>query len=416
MNTAPATAAPTIHLRHPLVIFGILLYFINAFTDEKYNIPVAEFALIGLIFWQMVMRPSLLAVQGGITAAVLALALVAWVTFIDHYHGGDSGQMLRVMLRTGMFYAIILGYLLLPAKANVLRLMTGFMVGYILNFFVQAPITLVGSSAWLLKAILPTPAVVLFMLMERKILSRTLVRLLIAFLIFSLITMPLIASRGAFLSLFVGLGFYALARPAVIRRNVIILLALYLPFLTVTVVGIFYKPGNPYILTDWLASINYATISNVERTLMAYMNITALKESPLTGIGVGNDIPMMAPYYLSITKQTKTAAESPHNYYMELAVPYGLPALGLALIIWFLLYRGLFTAAAAQGLRRGVAAFACGTVAWIMLYQPVSSSTRMDVFTLMMFGLYGIRRITAFSPEQDQGSVSPPELPTEPLA
>ncbi|MCB2082097.1 MAG: hypothetical protein KDD76_05620, partial [Rickettsiales bacterium] len=95
------------------------------------------------------------------------------------------------------------------------------------------------GSFYELKYIIPTPAIIVMLLMfMRQFLSRPFFWLLLGFFLFALVMMPLIGSRGAFISTLVGLLFFAIARYTRLPRAVFIVIALYIPLIPATVMSI----------------------------------------------------------------------------------------------------------------------------------------------------------------------------------
>ena len=139
--------------------------------------------------------------------------------------------------------------------------------------------------------------------------------------------------------------------------------------------------------------IDYNTHSNVERITMLYSNITTIMEHPIVGIGTAAMVPTFEPYFVEMSGLAHATAESPHNYYMEFAVPFGVPATLIVLGILALIYRHAFKSVQRMGVSRGFAAFAITVIAWVMLYQPVASITRMDIFIILFSVLFGMQRM-----------------------
>ena len=381
---------------HPICIMGILLFFINDYSDETLNIPAGEFCFLAMVLASCIRSGSLLNVHSVWIAGITAIIFILWATFIDFYHYQNTHHMTRVWFKTFMFYAVIIGYIALPDKHYVFALAVGFLLGYIFNFFYESLLAIaegLGSNAvWKLKYIIPLPAgILMIMLFFRKHISTAIIIIMAIYLLYSFTLMPFIGSRGAFLSLIVGLCFYAAARIPHLPRTFLILIILYVPLVPFTLMAFtFYNDGNPAEIVQWLRDHDQFTLSNVERSMMIIANITALKEHPVAGIGLHSTPAMIDAYYTFVTEQKSVSARSPHNYYMEFAVPFGLPALACILVIWGIIYRLIFSAIRTLGHHRAVASYCCSVIAWIMIYQPVAGITRLEVFMMVIMGLYGL--------------------------
>ncbi len=390
-----ATVDSPFSIRMPLYWLGVLLFFINIETDERFGIPASEFILFGFILLQYMLHRSILNLTSLHITALLILFLVAWVTVVDYYHTPTSGEAVRVMLRNVLFYGIIIGYLYLPDKRPMFLLMLGLVSGYVLNFFHESFnmfITQPETSYYQLKYIIPAPGILaLILLGYRRQLPGPVLYLLLGCILYSIPAMLFIGSRGAFMSLFIGLLAYGIARYVRPPRWLIILAALSIPLIPVIIVSLAADPSNPMKLAEMLFALDYATHSNVERILMLTMSLEIMKDDFLLGIGRYNMVPMVEPYFVHLSGLKGMAAESPHNYYLEFSVPFGVPAMLLIIGIFSQLYRFMFIAAKQLNQPAGIASCAMFLTSWIMLYQPVAGITRVDIFIIMITALYGMQ-------------------------
>lgn len=374
-------------------VAGFLFFFVNHIIDKKINIPIGEFALIGVLIIEMMRQKKLIFLPVAHFLLFAAVLLILLCSAVDLYHTGSIGSALRVAIRTTLFYAIILFYIHIPDKRIAFTYCLGMVAGYVglfvctsLFYFLTQP----KNIYFQLKYLIPTPAIImLIVVMMKRHIPRLMWLYLVGYLVFSLLAMPLIGSRGAFISLIVGGAIYMLARVITLPRGIYIALALALPLVPCIVGLYFYEPNNPTGLTEWLFEVDYATMSNIERTLMYNASITTMLEHPLLGIGSSGIVPMVEPYFTMLANVPKHTGDSPHNYYLEFAVPFGVPSMVLILVILSQLYRLMFVSSVRLTGMAAPAAAAMVATGWIMLYQPVAGITRIDIFILMMTVFYG---------------------------
>jgi hypothetical protein len=378
-------------------LFGVIVFYINAVADRTINVPAGEFVLLGLVVIQILKCKSFLAPKEAMLALFCASVFILLATLLDVYHESYAKTAIRVFFKYSLFYLTILLYIILPNKDKIFRYLSGLLVGYMSFFLLSLLHGLVTSPSNLfyLKYVIPTPAVVLlFFLLHKGRLSPGIGKFLVIGFVISLLSLPLLGGRGAALSSLVGLAFYLVyrfTRPVGISYVVFIWGALLIPCITISVVYFGYEGGNPYGMMQFLYDNNFDTVSNIERTLALNYSIYIIESFPFVGVGQSGVSAYWAADFTHLTG-IKNPALSPHNYYMEIAVPFGLPALALVLGVWFYVYRLMFKSVALMGRDPAIAAFACAAVGWIMLYQPVAGITRMDVMILTMSCLYGIGR------------------------
>ncbi len=396
MNAAHDIAQ--IRMRNIYFFLGFVMYFINKWSDQAINIPSGEFAILGLILIEFITKKKVLNHSDAFIAGIIAIVMVIWCTVVDYSHNGKASGSVRIFARFFVLYAIIVLYILLPNKRHVLLFITGMMSAHIINFFVQCgyQFLIARDDIFGLKYIIPTPSVVLlFYLLFKGNLSKPIGLLLIGCLVVSFLSLPFIGGRGAFLSLILAGVFYGLYATKIFTRSIMIYIILYVPFLTITIVGIF---GLDLIRT--LQKHEYDTISNVERILMLDTSIEIMRDYTMTGRSLSSFSAMYEDDFLELTVAKDTAL-SPHNFYMETAVPYGVPALIALLWFWKKVYHMLFEALKLAGHSRAYGSYACFSIAWIMLYQPVAGITRLDVIILLMIGLYGINSKNLYKKQEE---------------
>lgn len=378
-------------------IIGFVAFFLNTVSDKQYNIPIAEFIIFGFVIFEFITSKSL--VKNPLTSSLIPLVVIfiALCSVIDLYHTSSISHMIRVLIRTAFLYIPLLIYVTLPDKTRIIHLITGLLAGYIIYFLLNLSVeAATGSSSSLrkLKYIIPTPAVViLFFIVFKNRLSQTLYLLIILGFIISIISLPFIGGRGALISTFIGLLFYLIHRILRAPDFLIIIAALLLPISTVAIVALSHNSGDPQQLIDFLFSNKLNTLSNIERTLALHYSIEVMMNNTLLGIGPNEIASYWQSDYEYYTKNL-VAGESPHNYYLEILVPYGVPATFIAITTWYYMYRLFFASMRNINLNPAIAAFACTTIGWIMLYQPVSSITRIDILILCISALSGITNKT----------------------
>lgn len=379
----------------PPFLFGIPLFIVNYYMDAQFDVPLAELVVLGLIVMQLLLQRRAINLASIHGLGFIMVALVLWVTAVDYYHDGEAGKAIRVFARTFIYFALIVGYLYLSDKKAMFDLIMGLLTGYVLYFLFVSLVTFatVDSSAWFqLKYIIPTPAIIaLVWLGFRDSVPKPVMYLMLGCVLYCVPAMILIGSRGAFLSLIVGMLAYGAWHYLKFPRWLAIFLALFIPMITIVIGAVFYHPDKPMYLAEKLFEIDYATHSNVERTLMITASIRVMKEEPVLGVGTKEFIPMIEPYFVHLSDLPTTTAESPHNYYLEFSVPFGLPSMALLLLFYTVLYAVTFLSVERMGLSRGIAAFAMIVIGWTMLYQPLSGNTRLDVFIILFLTLYGIQ-------------------------
>lgn len=371
------------------VLCGAILFVANYFADKAINIPLGEFAVLGMLLSEYgIQRRVLRDGKVNVTIAITVF-FVFWCAMIDQYHGGSVGTFVRTVARLGVFYAIIFLYILLPDKRRVLYFMTGMMVGYMLMFFGFSLyyFLIVRGEFYRLKYVIPTPGVVLFFyLIFKEYFSKNLARLFPLCLFVSFAGLPFIGGRGAFLSLCLACMIYGIYRLPFVTRHMMVGFVMFIPASSVVIIGLY-----GYDLLQYLFEIDYATISNVERLLMLQTSIEVMRDYPLFGTPLHHFSSIYVEDFIALTHIQETAL-SPHNYYMETSVPYGIPALVMLLCIWYQIYHQMFHSMRLYGKQTAYAAYAAFSIAWIMLYQPVAGITRFDVFILLVAALYGFNK------------------------
>lgn len=369
-------------------IVGFLMYFINNYFDRKINIPVGEFAIMLAIIWQYYKYKSALNIPEAFVHLIFSVVLVVWCSCIDYMHNDNFYSSIRIFFRLFTLYVIIFLYILLPKKNEIIMYITGVITAHIVNFIVVCLyyLLVVKTNYYQLKYIIPTPSVVfLFYIFFNRNISKPIGVTCLSCLLLSVLSLPIIGGRGAFLSLFLALFFYYIYHLRLVSVRIMIVIALLIPSSTIIIIGF---SGIDNVL-NYLYELDYATISNVERTLMLDRSIDVMKESPLFGVSLSDFSRMYDEIFQELTNQNDTAL-SPHNFYMETAVPYGLFALAILLIIWRGIYKLIFRSVHLSGRKLPIAAYSCFSISWIMLYQPVAGITRLDFLLILIISLYGL--------------------------
>ena len=386
----------TATLHNPFVLFGILLLVVNVIAEQFINVPVAELVILAAIAYAFYHQGGFLKVPYILVAGALSILLVLWVSFVDYYHDADLGSAIRTFSRTFTYYALIVGYILLPCKRNVFHLMVGFMVGHVAYFILQTYLMYLTTSPqamYVLKWWLPAPSIVILTnFFFKDLFSRGIQRLNIGFFVTILIMSPYISSRGGMISLVVGLLFYIAVRYVRVPSSLLVAASVLLPLMFMGIASVFYDSSNIWSFYDWLVDIDYATSSNVERLLALHSNISIAMDYPLLGVGMKGFEPIIMPYVFELFPERATPL-TPHNYYLEFMVPYGVPAMLLVMSILALIYATLVKTMKITGQQVAIALFVSSIIAWAMLTNTGAGYGRLITFYLIFFSFYGLNEL-----------------------
>lgn len=391
MNTSTSPLTPAT-LKSPFVVAGIALFFLNTLSEQYINLPVAEFGILGAIFYFIYQQEAIVKSQSMKLAFVLTICLGLWVGIVDYYHDYSAGGAIRSFLRTFTFYALIIGYVLLPRKEGVFHLVTGILIGHLCYFmFLTYTQFFINQQAmYQLKWLLPPPSIfILVVFFYREYFSRSIVYACSGFFLTFMMMSGHISSRGGFLSLVIGLLLYATVKYARIPAKSLAIPLLLLPFLFVAPLLYFYDAENIWQLYYWLHGIDYATNSNIERLFNLHTSIKIISENPWVGGGVTGLSQIVDHYIIEVVDGAKIN-QTPHNYYLELAVPYGLPAMFMAMGILYLIYTKLIKTALMENKHPAIAIFIITIISWSMLTNTGSGYARFIVFYLLIIGFYGM--------------------------
>ncbi len=408
----PVPSPYQITLSCPLFWVGAVLFYLNEKTDADFNVPIAEIVLFGMMGLGFLVSGTVLRQTAGLLALLLGVALSMWAGMAEILHDNGTAVMARTIFKFIIFYGLFAGYTLLPEKRHILTVACGFLCSYIFNAVFDGVHNLLDDSQAnnMIKYLLPNPATTFLAgwflgHYHSKPIRRFL--LIGTFLVIAL-SFPS-GARTTMLTLPLGLGFYYMVRYIKMPNWVWVSAALIFPLTPVIPVMIAYEPDNIVQLGQWFFERGIATLSNVERTLMIHASITVILDSPITGASLREFISHFGPTYIWLMEQRKVAAESPHQYYLELAVPYGIPAMLTAIAIFFLVIRLAVRSCKAQKIDPAVAAFVFGGLSLLLMSGPISSMRRFDIMIAIFYITAGLRQGTQHANENHDDP--PPQAP-----
>lgn len=380
-------------LRSPYVLVGIVTFFLNYLSEQAFRLPVAEFAIVGGIFFFIYQQQAILNIQMAKIAFVITVLLGFWVGVMDYYHDEKIANGLRAFSRSFAYYALIVGYILLPRKEPIFQLIIGIFLGHALLFIGQTYFKFAtGQQMYKLKYILPAP--VMFFITNifyKEYFSKSIKVVSLVFFLTFVVMNTYISARGGFLSIFVGILFYMGVKYAKMPSKPLIVVCVFLPLAFFFPALYFHHGHNIWTFYNFLHDIDYSTNSNIERLFNLHASITILKEHPITGVSFWGLSKEVGDYILEVVPGGNPY-QSPHNYYLEFAVPYGIPAMAFAMTILSLVYSLLVKTCKINGKHPAVAFFIISVVAWAMLTNTGSGYSRFVTFYLLSVGFYALNR------------------------
>jgi len=360
----------------PMLWAGFLLFLINRYTDENYNVPILDLALpaiSGFYFFRH---------RAKIPAAVYyvmlpMLAFVSWQIASSFINGSPSLSVARHTIVILTLFVPVYFYCGTTRKQKLLEFMLGCVIGFGLYFAFQATIELLhGSISRTLRGIQPTPVVAIAYLIffhKRAAFSINLA-LGIAFLV-SLIVTFLIDARGPLLSVVIAGAFWLIARAQWIK-------AWLLPSAVTLCLMAHFIAGMQGSLYSRVVTSNSNTLSNSERAYAVDYSVAQIKDHPLLGISPDRFPSEFANEFFIVSKFKRAyfAVLSPHNSFLEYSAFYGLPAGFLFLaFIWLLCH----FAAKAQAVTTIIMCLAFSAIIRLAAFYGISGWIRIEWFAMV---------------------------------
>lgn len=393
-------------LKSHYVIMGIVLFFLNLLSEEVLNFPIAEFAIVAGIAYFIYQQQAVLNVQMAKVAFALTFLLGCWVGAMDYYHDEKIVNGLRAFSRSFAYYTLIVGYILLPRKEPIFQLVIGVFVGHAL-FFIGKTYYMFAfnqSTMYKLKYLLPAPAMfVLTNFYFKEYFSKSIQRISLAFMLTFVFMNPYISARGGFLSLFVGILCYMGVKHFNMPAKPMIIMCVFLPLAFFFPALYFHNGHNIWDFYNFLHDIDYRTNSNIERLFNLHASISILKEHPLTGVSFWGLSERVGAYILEAVPGGNPY-QSPHNYYLEFAVPYGIPSMLFVMNILYLIYTLLLKNCKLNGKHPAVAIFIISVVSWAMLTNTGSGYSRFITFYLLITGFYSLNKEALYNLQNKEPS------------
>lgn len=361
------------------VLFGIGLFLVNSVGESLVGLPLAEFALVGLLLLSPKAhgRPDS---STGWTTLWLLIALTAGLAASsDILNGAGMLDVLRDASRLALLFVPALLYARLARPEWFL----GVALGLVLADSLSAVVATVGaitagSSPQLLKIVLPLPGIVLLGIVSTGRLTSVPLRLALVVSLAVVSAGAVISgSRNALVSIALVGGALAVGRsvPRASRGAVLVggLMA-WIPIALVwnlPVVGFLFESG-------------IATASNVERTVALLVSRDLIESSPLTGTGLAVFPSALDDALEALARQG--FALDPHNFYMQVGVAFGIPAMVLITILTLAMFRWGFRLSSLPPWQRGACLLLLG---WMVAITPLSGTGRI-VWTALWIILLGI--------------------------
>ncbi|RYG61593.1 MAG: O-antigen ligase domain-containing protein [Alphaproteobacteria bacterium] len=376
-------AKTPIALKDSMVLFGMLMFFLNRFMDTSFNLPVGELFLPLLVMFFAVREKTL----GKFYLApgfALTCMFLGWILMSNFYHGVSLSSQIRNLLAVSLLFLPVLLFILVKDRDNLMRYIVGGIVGFGLYFLYMVAIEIPdGTLPRWYRGIQPTPVIPLLLyVLFRDRLSRPLRIFLLGLTISSLLITYLIFTRGPLIGVVAAIGFYGLARIIVAPR-------IALPAtLVVGLLGNFLLSiytGNSF---DTVAASAQDTISNLERAYAIDYTRYVLATRPWFGDSPQNFAISFADNFAAImqlTEQRGDAVETPHNSFLEYSAFFGYPA---GVIFLALIFRMTYAPLGnSVVLRSFVAALCLAGLLRLAGFYGLSGIWRIEWFTLM-FALY----------------------------
>jgi hypothetical protein len=387
-----------VQILNPMFILGFVTLFVNFYTYNTQNFPMGELVLTIVILTSIVIQRKVIMLRDISILFLLVCMLLIWLMVLQYLNTTNIGYTFRLFFNRAVLYTAIIGYLALSDKSAAYSLFLGFFAAHII-YYCNEVIVLTSAGdeeiLFLMKYVIPLPALTLLIIIwMRNTISKPYFYYILAFFVLIIVTVIISGSRGAMTSLALGIAFYYATNLLKLPKWLVIIIALYIPLIPVTAFWLtLYEPDDQMRMVDWLFDEGKEpTLSNIEHILMTHSSITAIRTSPFTGISMGEFIENFEPLLMQLTGTDKAQGQNPHNYYMEYAVGFGLPALALVILIHAILYSKVYDSVKLLGRPRGLASFIIIVSSTIMVYQPLSGVKRLDFIFLLFCGFYGLQK------------------------
>jgi len=370
---------------------GFLLFFINEFSDSEFDIPLAEIIFFCIFTYNISKQRTIISNKYLWNMVFFSFAIVVWCTITEYVLSDSVSNSFRTFVKLTFFYIGICLYALTPNKNYFFPIIAGFIAAYVINYFFFLFSSLSSDESMHtegLKYILPTPAVIMcFIFVLKDNVSKKILYFLYLILFVLVLSTLLAGARGALLSLFVGAFSILLYKTILKNKFLFVNIILLVPFVSVFGAGLFYGE-----IRTILFNMDYITWSNTERLILLNESYYILFNQPF---GVGSDNYITENFSLLVldeTGQHRFTAASPHNFYMEMSVPYGIFPL-FFLIIFFRNLYNLFIDSV-RGVEYGeyFAVFSMTVITWKMVYQPISGMQRIDAYIVIFCCLFFLQR------------------------
>lgn len=320
---------PQVSLKDAPLILGFLLGIINMYADQMFGIPLAELTVGVFICYTCLKTDNFLRPETNNIAAIgWSILFLIWVAVATLAQGQQFTYLMVEELKYVVLLLPALFICLMPDhdRHTLFKLTLGIFCGFIAYFaYLCISAYMSGYISFILKNLQPTPLLLvatLFIFKDR--LSPGLKIYLLSALGFTILMGIVLGSRGALLSIGIGLFFYTLVR--YVRFNRTMIAFTFITALTLHIgLGLIEQSVLDKVLQE-----DVATVSNMERAYLIDFSLNEIKHSPWVGIGRPTFANTFAYEFQEILKDPNRlglGVQSPHNTFLEIAVYFGIPAL-----------------------------------------------------------------------------------------
>ena len=364
---------PLLSLASSGILVGIFLFPIDQVGETLVGLPLAEFILVALLMWSPRER-FLLGARDRTRAMWNPLwFFVALVTFLAVASDALNGFGPAQISKDGMRLFLLFAPPLLIVGSGRRDWFLGVAVGYLLADSLSASLATVsalstGGDPGLLKVILPMPEIlIVFALTLRRQVSVPLLGALMASVTAVVGIAILSGSRNAFVSVAIVGGALILGHLSPRANRGAALFGGAMPWFPILLVW-------TLPVLEFLHRADIATASNLERSVAMLVSRSLIEQSPWTGTG-------LAAFSSALTKEMQAIAGlsapalDPHNFYMQVGVAFGIPAMLIVSITIVKMYHWGYAISTLVPWQRSACLLLLG---WTAAITPLSGPSRLE--------------------------------------
>lgn len=362
------------------VTVGVGLFLLNSAAETLVGLPLAEFAFVGMLLLgsKATISRSSKALWVGLWLVVGALAALAATS--DVRNGFGPFEMAKDATRLLLLFAPALLVLISARPRWFLGVALGIVLADSMTAGWDTAIALTtGADLQALKPIFPMPGILLICVVAlRTRISMPLLFALSAGFMGTTIGALMSGSRNAIASMVIVGGIWAIGSLAPRVSRAAILIGGSMPWIPIVLVW-------TLPVVDFLFSADVATAGNLERSVSMLVGRGLIEQSPWTGTGLLAFSEALT-YEMGAIAGLLAPALDPHNFYMQVGVAFGIPAMILVTVTVLAMFHWGFQVSSLVPWQRGACLLVLG---WIAAITPLAGSSRLEwiVLWVILVGL-----------------------------